>query len=68
MSKMKVSSKYHLCSAEERNSFRFKTTLEWVNDGIKIKHLFIFIFIIPLILIKQREKSLTTLDLKTLIQ
>ncbi len=22
------SSKYHLCSAEERNSFRFKTTFE----------------------------------------
>ncbi len=23
---------------EERNSFRFKTKLEWVNDGINIKH------------------------------
>ncbi len=31
------SSKY-VCSAEERNSLRFKTNFEWVNDGINIKH------------------------------
>ncbi len=27
-----------VCSAEERNSLRFKTNFEWVNDGINIKH------------------------------
>ncbi len=28
----------NVCSAEERNSLRFKTNFEWVNDGINIKH------------------------------
>ncbi len=41
----KVSSKYlPLCSAEQRNSYRFGTTWRWVNDDI----IFIFGWTIPL--------------------
>ncbi len=46
------SSKWHLCSTEERNSFRFKTTWEWINDD----RIFIFGRTIPLMLIKHKEK------------
>ncbi len=45
----KLSSKYlPLCSAEQRNSYRFGTTWEWVNDDI----IFIFGWTIPLIAFK----------------
>ncbi len=50
------SSKYHLCSAEERNSFRFKTTLEWVNYGIKIKHFYFLVNCFFNVNKTQREK------------
>ncbi len=38
-------SKYILCSAEERNSYRFGTTRGWINDD----RIYIFVYTIPLI-------------------
>ncbi len=64
--------KLHACSAEERHSFRFKTTFEWVNDGINIKHYdridrqmteFLFLgkycFNVKIINIKNEERKIT---------